>query len=106
MNRLLGCVVGCLVAGTAVAQEPAERQIQALEWRCIGPHMGVRGCGVAMHPTDRNIFFHAHSSGGVWKTEDAGQYWLPLTDGQINVGSVGAIAVSATNPEIIYIGTG
>jgi photosystem II stability/assembly factor-like uncharacterized protein len=59
-----------------------------------------------MHPTDRNVFYHAHSSGGVWKTEDAGQYWIPITDGQINVGAVGAIAVSPTNPDIIYIGTG
>ena len=59
-----------------------------------------------MHPTNRNVFYHAHSSGGVWKTEDAGQYWVPITDGQINVGSVGAIAVSRSKPEVIYIGTG
>ena len=80
--------------------------IQALEWRCVGPFVGNRGCGVEMHPTDRNVFFHAHSSGGVWKTEDAGQYWVPITDGQINVGSVGAIAVSQSQPDVIYIGTG
>jgi len=83
-----------------------DRQMRSLEWRCVGPFVGVRGCGVEMHPTDRNVFYHAHSSGGVWKTEDAGQYWIPITDGQINVGSVGAIAVSHTNPDIIYIGTG
>ena len=86
--------------------EEFQKQVQALEWRCVGPFMGVRGCGVEMHPTDRNVFFHAHSSGGVWKTEDAGQYWEPITDGQINVGSVGAIAVSRSKPEVIYIGTG
>ncbi|MGI9518709.1 MAG: WD40/YVTN/BNR-like repeat-containing protein, partial [Pirellulaceae bacterium] len=59
-----------------------------------------------MHPTNKNVFYHAHSSGGVWMTEDAGQYWLPISDGQINVGSIGAIAVSPSNPEIIYAGTG
>lgn len=39
-------------------------------------------------------------------TEDAGQYWLPISDGQFNVGSVGAIALAPSNPDIIYIGTG
>jgi photosystem II stability/assembly factor-like uncharacterized protein len=102
-------VIGAILAifiNVLSADEAPRRAIQALEWRCVGPHVGVRGCGVAMHPTDRNVFFHAHSSGGVWKTEDAGQYWIPITDGQINVGAVGAIAVSPTNPDIIYIGTG
>ncbi|MDA9858781.1 hypothetical protein N9D23_11735 [Rubripirellula sp.] len=83
-----------------------DRQMRSLEWRCVGPFVGVRGCGVEMHPTDRNVFYHAHSSGGVWKTEDAGQYWVPITDGQINVGSIGAIAVARSNPDVIYIGTG
>lgn len=83
-----------------------DRQMRSMEWRCVGPFVGNRGCGVEMHPTDRNVFYHAHSSDGVWKTEDAGQYWEPITDGQINVGSVGAIAVSRSHPEVIYIGTG
>ena len=83
-----------------------KKATQALEWRCVGPFVGNRGCGVAMHPTNRNVFYHAHSSGGVWKTEDAGQYWLPITDGQINVGAIGAIAVSQSKPDVIYVGTG
>ena len=81
-------------------------QNPAMEWRCVGPHVGNRGCTVAVHPTDRSVFYHGHSSGGLWKTEDAGQYWLPITDRQINVGAIGAMAVSPTNPKIIYIGTG
>ena len=83
-----------------------DRKMRSLEWRNVGPFMGNRGTGVEMHPTKKNVFFHAHSSGGVWKTEDAGQFWFPITDGQINVGSVGAIAVSQSNPDIMYIGTG
>ena len=82
-----------------------DRKMRSLEWRCVGPFVGVRGCGVEMHPTDRNVFYHAHSSGGVWKSEDAGQYWTPITDGQINVGSIGAIALSRSHPDTIYIGT-
>ena len=112
MNRspLLTLVLATVVLGfstLALAALPAPApELQAMEWRCVGPFVGVRGCGVAMHPTDRNVFYHAHSSGGVWKTEDAGQYWMPITDGQINVGPVGAIAVSPSQPDIIYIGTG
>jgi len=97
-------LVACF-GGHALADDFQE-SIQALEWRCVGPFVGNRGCGVEMHPTDRNVFYHAHSSGGVWKTEDAGQYWVPITDGQIDVGSVGAIAVSHSKPDVIYIGTG
>ena len=81
-------------------------QIQALEWRNVGPHVGVRGCAVLAHPTKRSVFFHGHSSGGIWKTEDAGQYWVPISDGQLNVGSVGAMAISLTDPDIMYAGTG
>ena len=97
-NRNLKTITS-LLAATVLAtclgpQLLADDFAKAMEWRCVGPFVGVRGCGVEMHPTDRNVFYHAHSSGGVWKTEDAGQYWIPITDGQINVGSVGAIAVS------------
>ena len=83
-----------------------DREMRSLEWRCVGPFVGVRGCGVAMHPTDKNRFYHAHSSGGGWMTEDNGLYWLPITDGQINVGPVGAIALAPSNPDTICIGTG
>ncbi|MBW1803706.1 MAG: hypothetical protein JRJ85_23610, partial [Deltaproteobacteria bacterium] len=99
-------VPGIEVPFAQKADPEVAREMRSLEWRCVGPFVGNRGCGVEMHPTDRNVFYHAHSSGGVWKTEDAGQYWIPITDGQINVGSVGAIAVSRSNPDIIYIGTG
>ncbi len=84
----------------------ADRKMRSLEWRCIGPFMGNRGSAVEMHPTDKNVFYHGHSSGGLWKTEDAGQYWKPITDGQINVGPVGAIALAPSNPDVMYIGTG
>jgi len=106
ISTILAIAVIVAALSPSIAIAGTEPELQAFEWRNIGPHAGVRGSGVAMHPTDRNVFYHAHSSGGVWKTEDAGQYWIPITDGQINVGAVGAIAISPTNPDIIYIGTG
>ena len=102
----LGLGLAPTASADGVRDDEPGPSIRALEWRCVGPHVGNRGCAVAMHPTDRNVFFHGHSSGGLWKTEDAGQYWLPITDGQINVGPVGAIAVAPSNPGVIYIGTG
>jgi photosystem II stability/assembly factor-like uncharacterized protein len=107
MRSLVLCGAAALSSlSLALPSASQEVDTSALEWRCVGPHIGNRGCGVAVHPTDRNVFYYAHSSGGVWKTEDAGQYWAPITDGQINVGAVGAIAVAPSRPEVIYIGTG
>jgi len=91
---------------TELYDPEASREMRSLQWRCIGPHIGVRGTSVAMHPTDRNVFYHGHSSGGVWKTDDAGRYWIPITDGQLNVGSIGAMAISQSDPDILYVGTG
>ena len=73
--------VFCLVAA-ALFQSPVlaqdDESIQALEWRAIGPFNGGRGSSVVGHPTDPMVFWFGHSSGGLWKTEDAGAYWLPV----------------------------
>ncbi len=83
-----------------------ESQIQALEWRNVGPFNGGRGTTVVGHPTDRNVFYFGHGSGGLWKTEDAGTYWIPVGEGQFNYASVGAMALYEKNPDIMYVGLG
>ncbi len=83
-----------------------ESQIQALEWRNIGPFNGGRGTTVVGHPTERNVFYFGHGSGGLWKTEDAGTYWIPVGEGQFNYASVGAMALYEKNPDIMYVGLG
>jgi hypothetical protein len=98
-------VLSCSL-GSKAQDANFQKQIQALEWRCIGPHVGNRGAAVALHPTDKNLFYHGHSSGGVWKSDDAGNFWEPITDGQLNVGSIGAMALAPSNPDTIYVGTG
>lgn len=50
--------------------------------------------------------YYMGCAGGVWKTTDAGVTWLPVTDGQINVGSIGAVAVAYSDPDVVYVGTG
>ena len=77
--------VAALVAPGAMAQgDGFESQIQALQWRNVGPFNGGRGTTVVGHPTDRNVFWFGHGSGGLWKTEDAGTYWMPVGQGQFN----------------------
>ena len=75
-------------------------------WRCIGPFRGGRVVTVAGHPSELGTFYFGACAGGVWKTEDAGQYWENISDGYFNTASVGALAVSESDPNVIYAGTG
>ncbi len=87
------------------AQERPEK-FDAMEWRFIGPVMGGRGTCVELDPRDDQTFYFGSAAGGIWKTEDAGQYWENITDGYLNVGTIGAMAIAPSNPDIIYVGTG
>ena len=80
--------------------------INALRWRCIGPHRGGRSVAVAGDPNEPMAFYFGACSGGVWKTTDGGLYWENISDGFFNTGAVGAIAVSESDPNVIYAGTG
>jgi hypothetical protein len=92
---------------TSVAETSgAGPEFQALQWRNVGPFNGGRGTTVVGHPTDKNVFFFGHGSGGLWKTEDAGTYWIPVGAGQFNYASVGAMALFEKNPDIMYVGLG
>jgi photosystem II stability/assembly factor-like uncharacterized protein len=101
----LVALVVLLASTTAIASE-LESSIQAMKWRNLGPFNGGRGTSVVGHPTDPQVFWFGHSSGGLWKTEDAGTYWMPVGEGQFNYASVGAIALHEKNPDIMYVGLG
>jgi len=77
----------------------------ALTWRFVGPMMGSRGSVGIGHPTEPNTFYHG-ASNGLWKTEDAGQYWIPVGDDDFGSGNIGAMEISESNPDIMYVGTG
>jgi photosystem II stability/assembly factor-like uncharacterized protein len=76
-----------------------------LRWRNIGPFRGGRTRAVAGVPSQPNVFYCAQVNGGVFKTTDYGRTWQPIFDDQ-PTGSVGALAVSVSNPDIIYVGSG
>lgn len=78
---------------------------QELEYRCIGPFRAGRTVGAVGIPSQPNVFFMGVNNGGVWKTTDYGRTWKPIFD-SAPTGSVGDVAVSPSNPNIIYVGTG
>ncbi len=77
-----------------------------LEWRSVGPSRGGRATAIAGIPHKPFTFFMGTTGGGVWKTEDAGLTWGNISDGQIPVGSIGAIEVAPGDDQVIYVGTG
>ena len=80
--------------------------LKELKYRSIGPFRGGRVVAVTGVPSQPNVYYFGATGGGIWKTTDAGSSWAPVTDGQIKSGSVGAIAVSESDPNIIYAGMG
>ena len=95
-------LAGALIS-TAAAQSPD--LYSALRWRSIGPVRGGRARAVVGVPTQPNLFYAGFDNGGVWRTTDYGSNWEPLFDHEAT-GSIGAIAVAPSNPNIIYVGTG
>src|SRR5947207_6173634 len=80
--------------------------LNAFRWRSIGPLRGGRSIAVSgVKGRPREGYFGA-VGGGLWKTVDGGMNWTPITDGQIKSASVGAVAVSESNPDTVYIGMG
>ena len=77
----------------------------ALRWRNVGPFRAGRTRAIAGVPSQPNIFYMAQVNGGVFKTTDFGRTWQPIFDDQ-PTGSIGAIAVSISNPDIVYVGSG
>src|SRR5262245_14760559 len=76
-----------------------------LRWRSIGPFRSGRVNGVSGVPGQPSVFYMGSVGGGVWKTTNAGRTWFPIFDSQ-PIASIGAIAVAASNTDIVYVGTG
>src|SRR6516225_1529568 len=101
----------CAALVLAVLACPAAETVNpalwsGLKYRMIGPERGGRVTTVTGVPSQPDTFYMGSTGGGVWKTTDAGHNWANISDGQIPLGSMGAIEVSLSNPNIVYAGTG
>ena len=82
-----------------------ERLFNALEWRCVGPFRGGRSAAVTGVAGQPNLFYFGGTGGGVWRTADGGRSWENISDGFFG-GSVGAVEVAPSDPNVIYAGGG
>jgi photosystem II stability/assembly factor-like uncharacterized protein len=110
ISRLSRLLIPALLISGASALADIDRSefpdaLKAMEWREVGPYRGGRSAAVAGIPDDRNTYYFGATGGGVWKTRNGGQSWTNVSDGYFG-GSIGAVAVSAWDPNVVYVGGG
>ncbi len=93
------------LASTARSQGVNPEVYGGMKWRSIGPFRAGRVSAVAGIPGNAAVYYMGSPGGGVWKTIDGGVVWTPIFD-SVKVASVGAIAVSPSDPDVLYVGTG
>ena len=117
MRVKAGIVAALLIAAIAQVGQPqvaaaqsretiSPQFFEALQYRMVGPSRGGRVTTVAGHRAHPSTFYMGATGGGLWKTTDWGQTWRPISDGYFATGSIGAIAVADSNPDVVYVSTG
>ena len=106
MMKTLRVLVGFfLMLAAAGAQPVGPEFLHDLHWRNIGPFRGGRTRAAVGVPSQPNVFYVGQVNGGVWKSDDYGRTWEPIFDGQ-STQSIGAIAVAASEPDVVYVASG
>lgn len=107
-HRLTSVVVVLAMFGALATGQSSQSVVDPasdMHWRQIGPHRGGRARAVAGVPSQPNVSYIGFDNGGVWRSTDYGSTWTPIFDRE-STGSIGAIAVAPSNPDIIYVGSG
>ena len=89
--------------GGPISRQPAGRFAAGATW---APCAAAARTPSRATPSQPDTFYFGSVGGGVWKTENSGRTWFPISDEGIPIGSIGAIAVAPSNPNIVYVGTG
>src|SRR5258708_13543162 len=105
-NRPVCAALALSILSCPAAETVNQALWSGLKYRMIGPERGGRVTTVTGVPSQPNTFYIGSTGGGVWKTTDAGHNWVNVSDGQIPLGSMGAIEVSLSDPNVVYAGTG
>src|SRR3954451_4291546 len=94
-----------VVALPSFAQQINPSLFSEMRWRLVGPFRGGRSLTAVGVKGSPSTFYFGAVGGGVWKTTDAGNTWAPIFDGQ-KIASIGAVEVAASDPNVIYVGSG
>jgi photosystem II stability/assembly factor-like uncharacterized protein len=107
LRRFSLLICSLLVCGSVVASADGidPSLFQEIRWRLIGPFRAGRTVAISGVAGQPNVFYMGPNNGGVWKTTDYGRTWNPIFDDQ-PTGSIGALAIAPSNPDIIYVGSG
>ncbi len=103
-RALLLCAAVAATLPSLAAAQGADIS-SGMRWRHIGPVRAGRARAIAGVPGIWNVFYAGFDNGGLWRSTDYGSNWVPLFDSE-STGSIGAIAVAPTNPDVIYVGSG
>lgn len=111
MKRLLTCILLFIssiqfIPAQLIEQNHLEKELAGLKWRNIGPYRGGRANAISGVKGNDRIYYAGYTGGGVWKTLDAGMNWFNISDGFFRTGSIGAIAVSEADPNVVIVGSG
>lgn len=95
-----------LVTIAGVNAQSLDSIFETVKYRNIGPFRGGRSVTASGVVGDPLTYYMGTTGGGLWKTDDAGQRWTNISDGYFTTGSVGAVAVSESDPNVVYVGMG
>jgi photosystem II stability/assembly factor-like uncharacterized protein len=99
-------LLGAPAAGAQTTAHYDTSLYRGLVWREVGPFRGGRVTAVAGISAQPLVYYLGGTGGGVWKTVDGGLTWAPVSDKYFTAGSIGAIAVAPSDPNVVYVGTG
>src|SRR5207302_6432346 len=109
VRPFLALLLGLLLAPPAFAEAKTpsypDSLLASLRYRLVGPFRGGRSAAVTGVPGKPLLFYFGSTGGGVWRSNDAGASWENISDGFFG-GSIGAVAVSESDPNVIYVGGG
>ncbi len=103
---VLSLPTGTLPAQPAPTPQALDSVFKPVKWRSIGPFRGGRSVASSGVVTDPKTYYMGTVGGGVWKTDNMGLTWKNISDGYFKTGTIGAIAVAESDPNVIYVGTG